>query len=190
MTMVTGMTTSMAVSAISVILAIVVTVLLVVMVTPKKKRESLPKFFVFLHDLFNFKYLIIEKILKVVYIFATLVCLIEGFLTIITSPTAYLPGQMVLVGLLLMVLGPIVIRIAFELMMSFLLLVKNTMEINNKIKNQNEQKQETIFETSEEYINSFVPEQKTCAKCGAKISKDGLFCSSCGEKVEETEKDN
>ena len=169
---------------IALLLSIALTVALAILVLPSKKRANLPKFFIFLHDLFNFKYLIIEKILKILYVFATVACLVYGFLTLITSPATYVPGAMALTGLLTMIVGPIVVRISFELMMTFLLLVKNTIEINNKIKNQTKDKQQSIFDNTEEYINQIIPEQKVCQKCGVKISKDGKFCTNCGEKVE------
>jgi drug/metabolite transporter (DMT)-like permease len=40
-------------------------------------------------------------------------------------------------GLLLAILGPVVLRLFFEASMMFILLVKNTISINNKLKNQN-----------------------------------------------------
>ncbi len=45
-------------------------------------------------------------------------------------------------GLLTMLLGPIIIRIFFEFMMLTILLVKNVIEINNKLKNQNGDKKD------------------------------------------------
>ena len=37
-------------------------------------------------------------------------------------------------GLLMMILGPIIIRLAYEFIMMFILLVKNVIQINNKLK--------------------------------------------------------
>ena len=44
------------------ILAVAATVLAFIFIIPSKKREKLGGFFRFLHDVFNFKFLIIEKI--------------------------------------------------------------------------------------------------------------------------------
>ena len=41
-------------------------------------------------------------------------------------------------GLLTMILGPIVIRLAYEFTMMFLLLIKHVIQINNKLKSQEE----------------------------------------------------
>ena len=41
-------------------------------------------------------------------------------------------------GLLLIVFGPIIVRIIYEALVMFVLLVKNTIQINNKLKSQEE----------------------------------------------------
>ena len=50
---------------ISFLLAIVATVLAFVFIVPEKRRETLNAFGRFLHDTFNFKYLIVEKTLHI-----------------------------------------------------------------------------------------------------------------------------
>ena len=125
------------------LVAIVATILICIMVLPENKRESLPKFFQILQDIFNFKSLLIEKILKVLYTFSTLFCVFVGFFMLFSfnssdifgyTQTSWAGGS----GLLLMILGPIVVRLAYEVLMMFILLVKNTIEINNKLKNKND----------------------------------------------------
>ena len=114
--------------AISLVLAIVAVILALIFIIPEKKRDTLPKFFVFLHDLFNFKFLLLEIILKVFYIFSTCFAILFGFITI------FFGGNLVLTGLLIMILGPIIIRIIYEAAIMIILLVKNVIQINNKIK--------------------------------------------------------
>lgn len=121
------------------IAAVICTVLALVFITPKKKRATLNKFFQFIHDLFNFKFLILELILKVSYIFMTLFCIATGFFLLFSGYNDNilfgegtfhsLAGQ----GLMIMVLGPIIIRVIYEASMLFILLVKNTISINKKI---------------------------------------------------------
>ena len=53
------------------ILAIAATILTFIFILPEKKRPSLNKFFQVVADIFNFKALFIEKILKFLYILAT-----------------------------------------------------------------------------------------------------------------------
>ena len=48
---------------IALVLAVVATVLAFIFLVPEKRREKLNAFGKFLHDAFNFKYLIVEKVL-------------------------------------------------------------------------------------------------------------------------------
>lgn len=114
--------------AVSFVLAIVAAVLALIFIIPEKKRDTLPKFFVFLHDLFNFKFLLLEIILKVFYIISTCFSILFGFITM------FYGGDLFLAGLLIMILGPIFIRIVYEAAIMIILLVKNVIQINNKIK--------------------------------------------------------
>ena len=106
--------------------ALVCTILLYVLVFPKSKEGKLNGFFTFVRNFFGLKYLLIEKIATFIYVLETLVCLFCGFFLLF--------GRTFLAGLLLMVLGPIVMRLFYELFMLTILLVKNVMEINAKIK--------------------------------------------------------
>lgn len=116
-------------------------ILSVIFITPQKKRETLPPFLRFLHDLFNFKFLIIEKILKFLYIFFTGYVIVGGFFMLFAfQETLFGLGErtsLAIPGLLMMIVGPFVVRILYELMMMFILIVKNVIELNNKTKNQN-----------------------------------------------------
>ena len=123
---------------IGIVAALVCAILSVVLITPASKRETLSPFFKGLADIFNFRGLIIEKILKFFYIVSTYFCIFGGFFMLFAQERSWggyrsLAGQ----GLLTMLLGPIFIRIMFEFMMLTILLVKNVIEINNKLKNQN-----------------------------------------------------
>ena len=108
------------------ILGLVGTILLYVLVFPKSKEGTLPKFFKFVKDFFGLKYLVIEKIAKFLYVLETLVVILTGIFLLF--------GNTFLSGLLLIILGPIVVRLIYELFMLIVLLVKNVMEINNKMK--------------------------------------------------------
>ncbi len=120
--------------------AVAATVLLYIFILPEKKREKLPKVLKIVHDIFNFKDLMLEMILKALYVFSSVACVIVGVLmifgfSIYTSSwsgdtyTTWYGGW----GILLMIGGPIVLRLVFEAMMMFVLLVKNTIEINKKM---------------------------------------------------------
>lgn len=164
-------------AVLAVLTAVAATVLAFIFITPEKKRDKLPKFLRLLHDICNFNGLIIEKILKAVYIFATAYVIISEFFSIFT-------GKNILLCLLTMVLAPIAIRIAFELVMMAVLLVKNVISINNKLKNQNEGEAKSDFEFDYSSFKADDAQPKTtesfCKKCGAKLDGDAAFCPVCG----------
>ena len=54
-------------------------VVLFLFVLPEKKREKLPRILQMAHDLFNFKWLLLEMILKALYCFLTLYVIFQGF---------------------------------------------------------------------------------------------------------------
>ncbi len=122
-----------------IILAFAATIVAWVMIVPESKRPQLNKFFQYLHDLFNFKSLWLEKILKFLYIFETLACVIVGFFMLFSFNTysgVYGRSHVTWngwIGLLIMILGPILVRVGYEFMMMLVLLVKNTMELNDKL---------------------------------------------------------
>lgn len=196
---------------IAIVAAIAAVVLALIFIVPEKKRASLNKFGQFLHDTLNFKFLIVEKILQALYIFTTAFAVIYGFLNLFNFDTAYdiwtdqtsikwYGGQ----GLLLLLLGPIVVRLMYEMMMMFVLLVKNAISINNKLKNQNgEDDKSDPFASPDlsqlksapkapaapaEPVAPAVPAQpaapaKTfCPNCGTPAG-DGDFCVNCGTKL-------
>ena len=110
----------------AIVLAIGGTVCLFIFVL-SKKASGKNKFMNFLRNFLEFRYLILEKALKALYIFCTAFVILYGFLIVWIAPGS---------GFILMLLGPIVLRLSFELSMMFVLLVKNTIEINGKLADQ------------------------------------------------------
>lgn len=119
----------MEVAALAVVLgvvcAIVLTVLLYVYVIPESKNGKLGKFLQFLHDFFRFRKLYIEAILRFLYVLTTMLCICTGFFMLF--------GRTFFAGLALMILGPVVVRLAYELVMLVIILVTNVIAINRKI---------------------------------------------------------
>lgn len=87
----------------------------------KPVSENLKK----LKDLLDFKTMLIEPILKVVYICLTIFVILFSFGLISTSFVLFL---------MTLIFGPLAIRIAYELMMINIMIWKNTKEINENIK--------------------------------------------------------
>ena len=127
-------------------LGIVTTIILLILaykfIVPEKRRAQLNKLGQFLNDVFNFKFLIIEKIMRFLYVLATVSCVGVGVFMLlgITSYTSYSGTTYTtwygFYGLLLAIVGPFAVRLAFESIMLFLLLVKNVIQINKKLQNQ------------------------------------------------------
>ena len=117
---------------ISALVSLVCSILVWALVMPEKKRPTLNAFFTFVSDVFNFRSLLIEKILKFTYLLLTLFAILFGFCAFVVSISIN-DGRAALIGLLVMILGPIALRLIYELSMMAVLLVKNVIEINNKM---------------------------------------------------------
>ena len=135
------------------VLGLVATVLAFIFIVPEKKSANLNKFGKFIHDTLNFKYLIVEKILQALYIFATASTILVGFFMLFYVEPGYsgyyyssAPRWYGGYGLLVMILGPIAIRVAYEFLMMFFLLIKNVIQINNKLKGDNEETKADVFD--------------------------------------------
>lgn len=126
--------------------ALIITIILYVTVMSRKKDGKFKSGFAQgLHNFFNFKKLILESILKFIYVLATIASVTIGFFMLFGyqsyfgyysfSYNDYMYKETTaLVGIILMLAGPIVIRLAFEILMMGILLVKNVIDINNKLR--------------------------------------------------------
>lgn len=120
------------------------------MIIPEEKRVSMTHpFSIYLHNLFNFKKLWIEGISKFFYVFSTFASIIGGFFMLfwVEQTQVYHPGSSWYdegyyttstqwrgyIGFIVMILGPIIIRITYEFIMMQILLLKNVMDINKKV---------------------------------------------------------
>ena len=193
---------------IATILAIIATVAAFILVVPESKREKLGRFGKFLHDAVNFKFLIVEKILQALYIFFTALVILVGFFMLFCSDwSGWMGGK----GILLMILGPIGVRVCYELLMMAVLLLKNVISINRKLKNQNECSADAdLFAVPELHrtqpsqpaapvtpVAPAAPAQRStpfqpaeqaaptapsfCTRCGAHLDENG-HCPNCDQK--------
>ena len=94
----------------------------------KSKTEPKGKFAKWLKDFLAFKVMWIEPILKVVYYIATIFIVLFSF-TYLT-----LGGAGVLLFFLTLVLGPVLIRIFYEMTMMFIMIWRNTKDISDNTK--------------------------------------------------------
>ncbi len=158
------------------IFAIGATVCAFIFILPEKKVAKLPKFLRIVADILNFKDLLLEKIMRVLYVFATAYCLLSGFFMLMSGYYSMWGGfqSSAPQGLLVMLVGPIAVRLAFEGIMMFILLVKNTIEINKKMPNKND---EVVEEQSVEETPA--PEMVFCTQCGTRYDKNQGGCPNC-----------
>ncbi len=167
---------------IAVVFALAATVVAFVLVVPDSRRATLGKFGKFLHDTVNFKYLIVEKILQALYIFATAYVLLQGFFLLFSvqesfwGDTKWLGGY----GFLLMIFGPIAVRLVYELLMMAVLLVKNVIQINNKLKGDDAGAEVDLFRAPAVPV---MPKPPAYAAPAPVADGKPLFCPQCGARL-------
>lgn len=197
-----------AISVIAAVMALAATVLAFLFIVPESKRSKLNKIGKLVHDICNFKFLIIEKILQALYIFCTALVVIFGFFMLFyfekgyssyyySTPARWYGGW----GLLIMILGPIAIRLVYEGIMMAILLLKNVIQINNKVEtptSENGEEKEDIFgvnlpfsapaeepaPVAEPVAAPPVAPVAPVAPAPAPAPAAPAFCSKCGAKVD------
>lgn len=99
-----------------------------------KKKGEFSGFLAWLHDFLNFKVYFIDMFLKTLYVVSTIYVTLGSFSLIGSSVAAFF---------LMLILGNVVLRVAYEFILMFLTLVNNTTEINSKL---GSQKKESVKE--------------------------------------------
>ena len=113
-------------SIIAIILAIIGGILLYFLFV-KPKTTPKGKFGKWLKDFLSFRIMWLEPILKVVYYVLTIFAILYSFTFL--GMIGYLGGLALLYFLGCLVLGPVVIRIGYEMTMMFIMIWHNTQEI-------------------------------------------------------------
>ena len=128
----TGTATGIGVWGIIAIILAVVGGILVYFLFVKAKTEPKGKFGKWLKDFLSFKIMWIEPILKVVYYIATIFIILYSFSFL--GLMGIMGGAAFLAFLGFLILGPIVIRIAYEMTMMFIMIWRNTRDIAENTK--------------------------------------------------------
>jgi len=149
-------------------LTVVATLAAYVFILPEKRRDALSKCLQKLRDVLTFQTPPLEAILRALYIFATLYCVLSGLFMLFTSFWT---------GLNAVILGPVLLRITFELLMMFVRLVKNTAEINARLGGCCEPPEDQPEEQPE-----------TAAPAPVKHGPDDKFCKECGSTLDQWKK--
>ena len=112
---------------ISVVLAIIGGICLYFTVFGKANENKFTGFMKWLYDFVTFKKMILESLLRVLYIIVAIYITLASFALISTSFVGFL-------GML--IIGNLVARITFEFSLVLLTICKNTTEINSKMKSE------------------------------------------------------
>lgn len=179
---------ALVIDIISVVLAVIATILAWIFLLPEKKVKTLNKFWYTVHRILNLKDLLVEKILKTLYVFSTAFCLIGGFCYLFYFEKSYgfwSSGSSYswrgYIGLILMIVGPIVTRITYELLMAFFILVKNTQDIRNKVCDDG--KREEIDNAEPAYVPNYV----FCQQCGQRYDSNSGPCPYCATNQQQAQ---
>lgn len=174
----------------SIAFALVGTILSCIYLVPKARRNQLKHpFWIFLHNLFNFKDLLLEKLLKFFYVLSTFFSVMVGFFMLFWVEYDEWLGYY---GLLVLLIMPILIRLMYEGLMMFILLVQNTIDINKKL---SEQKNDTApaapatpaapsrtkNPVAETPAKPTTPRLNFCTFCGSPIDENNK-CTRCGRQ--------
>ena len=109
---------------VSVILAIIGGIVLYFTFLSKKNEGKFTGFLGWLYDFLTFKKMMIENVLKILYIIVALFVTLSSFGLISISFLAFL---------LTLVIGNVLTRVRYELLLVKLVICKNTTEINKKL---------------------------------------------------------
>lgn len=109
---------------VSVILAIIGGIVLYFTFLSKKNEGKFTGFLGWLNDFLTFKKMMIENVLKILYIIVALFVTLSSFGLISISFLAFL---------LTLVIGNVLTRVIYELLLVKLVICKNTTEINKKL---------------------------------------------------------
>ena len=91
----------------------------------KAKNEPKGKFMKWLKEFLQFKVMWIESLMKVIYYIATIYIILASFAMISSSFLTFI---------IMLILGPILIRLAYEGLMMFIMIWRNTQDIANNTK--------------------------------------------------------
>ncbi len=169
-------------------LAVAVTALLVVLVLPKEKDGRLPSFFQLLYDLFTPKTLVIEKLMQILYVFLTCLAVLYGIVVFFSGFFSGF-GNLVM-GLLVLTVGPILLRVLYELALLLVMQVKTVREISQKLDNMGDA-MKTSYHSAPVPSESAPPAKREapplvhCSACGTWYQAEQGNCPICGRQPDE-----
>ncbi len=169
------------------IVAIIAGILLYFLFLSPKNDKKFAGFVGWLYDFLAFKKLLVEAILKVVYLICACFLTLVGIVTLFSSSFR--------AGLTILVVGNVMLRFGYEFLLLLIIICKNTSEINKKLSGKESSAADMFVsqvELPQSVIDQFTaktaPTASTttpkafCKNCGQPLQEDALFCASCGQK--------
>ncbi len=162
-------------NTITIVLAIIGLILGIVLLfvfLPAKNRGRYTGGAKWLYDFLNFNRYWLSSIIKVLYIAATVVCVLGGFICLFITP---------LTGLIMLV-SAVAVRLVYELIMVLLSIRENTAQLNDTMLRMSG----GLPVQNQGYVPPApmnVPAPLTCANCGAENAPGSAFCIKCGSKL-------
>ena len=188
------------------ILALGAAIAAFILIVPENKGRQFTGFMRVLHDILNFKQLLLEKILKFCYIFFTVYGVLVGLFSSFEM-FEWDAGTGLLLMLTSLTLVPLLIRVVFEMSMMLILLVKNVIDINKKLPGGTKepepaqpayQPNPTSYQPNPaSYQNpyqaaqptyqqpaqpAYQPNYRYCTHCGAYYDANAGRCPNCGNQ--------
>lgn len=117
---------------ISIVVAIIGGIALYFTFLSKKNEGKFTGFWGWIYEFLTFKKMVIENILKVLYLILAIFVTLSSFALISANFLSFL---------LCLVVGNLIVRICYELFLVVLVICRNTTEINKKMKDQNNNNQ-------------------------------------------------
>ena len=149
------------------LLALVAAVLICVFILPEKRRARLTGFLAKVHEFVNFNVLIVEKLLKILYILCTCVTVFFGVFVLFSINA--------LSGLLIIVIGSVLIRVGYEMTMLLIIGVNNLIQLNRKTPGGNGAQYAPPAPPP-----SAAPRMVYCTHCGTRYDASRGGCPNCG----------
>lgn len=182
-----GGTSSAGAIGVCFLVAIIAGILLYFLFLTPKNDKKFTGFMGWLYDFLAFKKLLMEAILKIIYLISACFITLLGIVSLFDS---------FLVGLAIIVLWNIVLRISYEFLLLLIIICKNTSEINKKISGKDTSEADMFVsqvEIPKSVVDQFTAKTSPataaqpevfCKSCGQKMKVDSAFCPNCGQKSE------
>jgi hypothetical protein len=179
------------------IAALIVAIVLYFTFMCRSNEGKLTGFSDWMYRFLHFKTLFIEALCKISFIASSVYIILIGFYVLFA-------GSMV--GLLVIIFGPLVVRVIYEFALILVIICKNTSDISNRLCKQNEKQatqqqaaqQQATPDYSQQYAGydnqqytqyggyenqqNYQSTTRYCINCGAQLADGDVYCKNCGQQ--------